>query len=113
LRAENAGSALSEESFQQSALTFNLQLGVGLNIPMAPPHWVRNGAGVSVSFSITFHTPDSERRSALHRFNSHIRRSGITPVAVGKSDLRDGAKYLAFQGLRFAARPLKLLGISR
>jgi cupin superfamily protein len=102
-----------QESFQQTAKTFDLQPGDGLHIPIAAPHWVKNGSGVSISFSITFHTPVSERRSALHRLNSHIRRIGITPVAVGKSDLRDGAKYLAFQGLRYAARPLKLLGRSR
>jgi hypothetical protein len=102
-----------QESFQETAVTFDLQPGDGVHIPIAAPHWVQNGNGVSVSFSITFHTPWSERRSALHRLNSHIRRIGITPVAVGKSDLRDGAKYLAFQGFRYAARPLKLLGRSR
>jgi hypothetical protein len=101
-----------QESFQETAMTFGLQPGDGVHIPIAAPHWVQNGNGVSVSFSITFHTPASERRSSLHRLNSHIRRIGITPVAVGKSDLRDGAKYLAFQGLRYAARPLKLLGRS-
>jgi hypothetical protein len=101
-----------QESFQKTATTFGLQPGDGVHIPIAAPHWVQNGDGVSVSFSITFHTPASERRSALHRLNSHIRRIGITPVAVGESELRDGAKYLAFQGLRYAARPLRLLGRS-
>jgi hypothetical protein len=102
-----------QDSYQKTATTFDLQRGDGVHIPIAAPHWVQNGPGVSVSFSITFHTPASERRSALHRLNSHIRRIGITPVAVGSSDLRDGAKYLAFQGLRYAARPLKLLARSR
>jgi hypothetical protein len=102
-----------QDSFQKTAIPFDLRPGDGVHIPIAAPHWVQNGTGVSVSFSITFHTPASERRSALHRLNSHIRRIGITPVAVGKSDLRDGAKYFAFQGLRYAARPLKLLGGSR
>jgi len=101
-----------QESFQKTAATFDLQPGYGLHIPIAAPHWVQNGNGVSVSFSVTFHTPASERRSALHRVNSHIRRIGLTPAAVGQSDLRDGAKYLAFQGLRYAARPLKLLARS-
>jgi len=102
-----------QDSYQKTATTFELQPGDGVHIPIAAPHWVQNGTGVSISFSITFHTPASEKQSALHRLNNHIRRIGITPVAVGSSDLRDGAKYLAFQGLRYAARPLKLLGISR
>ncbi|HET9130294.1 MAG TPA: cupin domain-containing protein, partial [Terriglobia bacterium] len=102
-----------QESFQRTAMTFDLQPGDGLHIPIAAPHWVRNGTGVSISFSITFHTPASERRSALYRLNNHIRGMGITPVAPGKSVLRDGAKYIAFQGLRYAAHPLKTLGRSR
>lgn len=102
-----------QDSFQKTARTFDLQPGQGLHIPIAAPHWVQNGTGVSVSYSITFHTPASEKKSALHRLNSHIRRIGITPAAVGKSEIRDGAKYLAFQGLRYAARPLKVLGRSR
>ena len=101
-----------QESFQQSAKTFALQPGDGVHIPIAAPHCVQNGNGVMFSFNITFHAPASGRRSALHCLNRHIRRIGITPVAVGKSDLRGGAKYLAFQGLRYAARPLKILGRS-
>jgi hypothetical protein len=98
-----------QDAFQKSATTFQLSGGIGLHIPVAAPHWVKNGNDVSVSFSITFHTPASERRSALYRANSHIRSLGLTPCAVGRSKLRDSAKYFVFEGLRHAARPLKKL----
>jgi hypothetical protein len=95
------------EHFDAAATVFELKPGDGLHIPIAAPHWVKNGDNVSVSFSITFQTPASEKRSALYRINSHIRKFGLKPKAVGTSQVRDGAKYFAFQGLRYAARMIR------
>jgi hypothetical protein len=96
-----------QRAFQASASTFDLTPGTGLHIPIAAPHWVKNGGRVSISFSITFHTPASERTSALYRVNNHIRSIGLAPRPVGQSAIRDSAKHLAFQSLRLAARPLQ------
>jgi len=41
------------------------------------PHWVKNGPEVSVSFSITFRTADSERRELLYKANAHLRKLGF------------------------------------
>jgi hypothetical protein len=97
------------EEFQQAATTFDLRAGDGLHIPIAAPHWVENGEAVSVSFSITFQTPAAERRSALYHINGRLRQLGLMPHAVGISQFRDSAKYLAVKGLRCAAYPLRML----
>ena len=72
--------------------TFDLSPGFGLHFPVTAPHYVRNGAEVSVSFSITFRTPDIERRSEVHNFNTYLRRCGLQPAPAGKYPLRDRLK---------------------
>ena len=52
------------------------------------------GGDVSVSFSITFRTPDIERRSDTHDFNAYLRRNGLKPVPLGKHPLRDLVKCI-------------------
>jgi hypothetical protein len=97
------------ESNQSRAEAFILSPGVGLHIPIAAPHWVKNGEGVSISFSITFRTGASEREAALYRFNSKLRARGLHPKPVHSSSLRDSMKLATYHGLRFALRPARML----
>jgi Cupin superfamily protein. len=76
---------------------FDLQPGQGLHFPVTYPHWVKNGDAVSVSFSITFRTPDLDRRRALYQANAGLREKGWNPWPVGKSYLRDEVIYNAFR----------------
>src|SRR5215510_5801327 len=55
-----------KEEYQQKASIFELTPGTGLHFPVVAPHWVRNGAEVSVSLSVTFRTPASERRRVVY-----------------------------------------------
>lgn len=97
------------ESNQSRAEAFVLSPGEGLHIPIAAPHWVKNGDNVSISFSITFRTSASEREAALYRFNSKLRARGLHPKPVHSSPLRDSIKLATYHGLRFALRPAKML----
>jgi len=74
--------------------TFDLSPGFGLHFPVTAPHYVRNGAEVSVSFSITFRTPDQERRSMVHIYNAFLRRRGLRPAPAGTHPGHDALKYL-------------------
>ena len=96
-----------DETYQRTATTFELQPGQGVHVPIAAPHWVKNGNDVSISFSITFQTPASERRATLYRLNGHIRKLGITPAPVGESNARDAIKFYFFQAGKRALRPLR------
>jgi Cupin-like domain len=93
------------DEFQASARTFELRPGLALHVPFASPHWVQNGAEVSISFSVTFNTHASMRTLHAHRLNARLRRWGVTPAPVGRSVLRDGVKQLVS---RVSAWPEKL-----
>ncbi|MFL6278014.1 MAG: cupin-like domain-containing protein [Blastocatellia bacterium] len=77
------------------AFVFELTPGRGLHFPVTAPHWVENGNGVSVSFSITFRTPASERRAVVYGVNAALRRRGWKPRPVGRSAMLDAMKYHA------------------
>lgn len=83
---------------------FALSPGDGVHVPFTAPHWVVNGGGVSVSFSITFQTPESRRRAIVHKVNAHLRKTGVHPMPPGHSTLRDTFKVLGFEALRKARR---------
>ncbi|WP_013629953.1 JmjC domain-containing protein [Rubinisphaera brasiliensis] len=79
---------------------FLLPAGQGLHFPVTFPHWVENSDEISISFSITFRTPDLDRRRALYRTNDRLRKMGLNPKPPGRNRLRDNACYHAFRACR-------------
>ena len=92
--------------FDQHAWVNELQPGDGLHFPVTYPHWVQNLNEVSISFSITFRTPDLDRRRTMYQINDRLRRMGMSPGEVGSRPLRDKVLYNGFRVLR----KLKLIG---
>jgi hypothetical protein len=88
----------------KSGWTFVLVPGAGLHFPATAPHYVRNGAEVSVSFSITFRTPDLRRRRLVHICNAFLRRRGMRPAPVGASPAMDRLKDLVSGAVSRASR---------
>ncbi len=86
--------------FQSRGQVFELTPGTGLHFPIAAPHWVKNGKDVSISFSITFRSRDSERRAAVRQFNSALRQRGFHPKPVGTSSVGDAVKYFSQRAMR-------------
>lgn len=82
-----------KDEYQSKGQLFELDPGTGLHFPLVAPHWVKNLDNVSVSFSITFRSKESERRATLHELNSRLRARGKNPSPVGQSRLTDTAKY--------------------
>lgn len=85
---------LKEEN-RERCWVYDLQPGQGLHFPVTYPHWVQNGDDVSISFSITFRTPDLDRRRAVFQFNHGLRRWGVSPTRYGASPGTDRWKYQA------------------
>lgn len=83
--------------YENAGWVFDLQSGQGLHFPVTYPHWVKNGNAVSVSFSITFRTPDLDKRRALYQMNGLLRENGFRPVGIGQNKLRDALFYTAFR----------------
>lgn len=81
----------------ETGWSYELQPGQGLHFPVTFPHWVKNGDAVSISFSITFRTPDLDRRRALYQVNGKLRQRGWTPTPVGQNLLRDALYYHMFR----------------
>ena len=98
-----------DQSLVSRSQTFVLKPGEGVHVPVNAPHYVQNGPEASVSFSITFRTPEGDRRSAVYQVNDKLRRLGLRPRAVGKAPLVDRAKYL---GYALYERAQKALGRS-
>ena len=94
------------DEFQQKAETFVLQSGDGVHVPVTAPHWVENGPEVSISFSITFQTRESERRGIIYRVNRWLRARGLTPTPAEVSGWRDRTKYFAYRVVRRVRRVL-------
>ncbi len=85
-----------DQSHAGSSKTFELAPGDGVHVPVNAPHYVLNGPQASVSFSITFRTPEGDRRSAVYQVNDRLRRFGLQPRPVGRTALVDRAKYLGY-----------------
>ena len=95
-----------KEEYQQNASIFELTPGAGLHFPVVAPHWVRNGDEVSISFSVTFRTPASERQRIVHCVNAGLRRRGLNPRPYGLAPLRDSTKFYALHAWRRAKKLL-------
>lgn len=93
-----------KDEYEAKSSVFELTPGVGLHVPVLAPHWVKNGDEVSISFSITFRTPASERWSIVNDVNVRLRRFGMQPTPFGCSRLRDSAKYQTYRALRRVKR---------
>ncbi|HLG14446.1 MAG TPA: cupin-like domain-containing protein [Blastocatellia bacterium] len=91
-----------KDEYHGKASVFEMTRGLGLHFPVTSPHWVQNGDEVSISFSITFQTPWSDRRAALYTANYGLRKLGINPAPVGNYPMRDSAKFFGFRVLRKA-----------
>jgi hypothetical protein len=91
-----------EEDQLSKGIRFDLNPGDGLHVPVTAPHYVEVGDRVSISLSITFRTPQADRRAIVYRVNSFLRRKGIAPAPYGRSRLRDSIKYNTFRALRRA-----------
>jgi hypothetical protein len=93
-----------DESRASEGRTFELSPGDGVHVPVNAPHYVKNGPEASVSFSITFRTPEGDRRSSVYRVNERMRSLGIAPRPVGQVPLIDRAKHLGYALLKRAQR---------
>ncbi|QDV05204.1 Cupin superfamily protein [Planctomycetes bacterium Poly30] len=98
LRADEASLAHAE--------TFVLKPGDGLHVPLHTPHFVRNGEGVSISFSVTFQTRASDAEHGVLWCNHKLRRIGLRPRPYGVSPGIDRLKHGVFGGLRGLKRLL-------
>jgi hypothetical protein len=88
-----------QNDYMARAQTFQLAPGQGIHVPNTMPHFVRNGSRVSISFSITFRTPDLYRKGEVYAFNGFMRSRGRVPRSFGSDPLRDSLKSIAWRAM--------------
>lgn len=95
-----------KDEFQSREDSLVLQPGDAIHVPIHAPHWVKNGPEVSISFSITFRSDQSQKNVRIHTLNGRLRGMGVSPKGLGKSALVDNSKDLL---VRTAIRAKKVL----
>lgn len=98
-----------KDEYQRKAAVFDLSAGFALHIPSTAPHWVRNNNAVSISFSVAYQTPMSDKAIALYCLNHDLRQRGWRPTPVGQSPVRDTLKLNAHRALTRTQRTLSAL----
>ena len=84
----------------EEPIAYDLTPGDGVYVPPNAPHWVINGGEVSVSLSITFRTPVTERGAVVHSMNRRLRKLNIKPRPPGEHLATDKAKFKVHRGLK-------------
>ncbi len=77
--------------------TFDLEPGDGVYVYPHAPHLVRNGPQPSISLSITWRTPETERVRRTNAVNHRMRRLRLNPSAPGTRPRADAVKAGALQ----------------
>jgi JmjC domain len=83
-----------------NAQRFVLEPGDGVHVPLNAPHWVKNFDEVSISFSITFNTGQSEFLNDVYAVNARLRKLRLSPDPPGAHPSGDKAKAALWRGLR-------------
>ena len=97
-----------QERYQERATVFELTPGYGIHIPTTDPHWIKNGARVSISFSNGFKTHASLRRGMIYNLNGRLRKMGLHPAPYGRGALRDTMKLQLVRALNRAHKWLNM-----
>ncbi|MCB2067883.1 MAG: cupin-like domain-containing protein [Erythrobacter sp.] len=89
------------DEFADFGLTFQLQPGDALFVPVMAPHFVQNGDAPSISLSITWRSEWSYAEADARAFNHLLRRHGMEPRAPRRWPASNMAKAI---GARIARR---------
>ena len=88
------------EQFAPAGATFSLSPGDAIYVPVKAPHFVRNGAQVSVSLSVTWRSEWSFAEADARGFNACLRTLGLTPRAPHRWPRGNALKSLAYRAIR-------------
>jgi oxalate decarboxylase/phosphoglucose isomerase-like protein (cupin superfamily) len=95
-----------QDSFAERGQAIDLNPGDAIHVPVKAPHWVQNGAEVSISLSITWRSDWSYAEADARGFNSLLRKTGFSPRTPAPYPARNMAKALAYRAVRRGRRVL-------
>lgn len=84
-----------DEAFRTRGKAVVLHAGDAIHVPVKAPHFVHNGAAVSISFSITWRSRRSIAEGELHSLNAMLRRRRLPQWPVTRRpESQHGARLL-------------------
>ncbi|WAT18840.1 cupin-like domain-containing protein [Aurantiacibacter sp. MUD11] len=86
-----------DESFAEHGITFQLEPGDAIYVPVMAPHYVRNGPQPSISLSITWRSEWSYAEADARAFNALLRKFGINPRPPKRWPAGNKAKAIAMR----------------
>lgn len=84
-----------DERFVEFGMTFPLEPGDALYVPVMAPHYVRNGPKRSISLSMTWRSHWSYEEADARAFNHLLRRLGLRPKPTRRWPKGNRAKALS------------------
>lgn len=89
-----------QESFATEGIPFALDSGEAVYVPVMAPHYVNNGAAVSISLSITWRSEWSFAEADARAFNGLLRKWGMNPKPPGRWPASNKGKAMAWRIVR-------------
>ena len=89
-----------KDEFEALGDPVSLGAGDAIYVPVKSPHWVKNGAEVSISLSVTWRSEWSYQEADARAMNHHLRGAGLTPSSPKRWPQSNLAKSVAFRALR-------------
>jgi Cupin-like domain len=89
-----------DDAYAGRGQRFDLVVGDGIYVPLMAPHWVQNGPGVSISFSVTWRSAATYREAEARAMNAILRNAGLTPRSPLRFPARNLAKSTGYRVLR-------------
>ncbi len=88
------------DEFAAKGEAVTLTPGEAIYVPVKAPHWVKNGASVSISLSITWRSEWSYEEADARGFNRVVRSFGVEPASPARYPARNRGKSLAYRAMR-------------
>lgn len=88
------------DDFAAKGNAVTLNPGEAIYVPVKAPHWVKNGAEVSISLSITWRSEWSYEEADARGFNHLMRRAGLRPARPLRYPKENKAKSLVYRAVR-------------
>jgi hypothetical protein len=88
------------DEIAEHGVTFRLEPGEAIYVPVMAPHHVKNGPAPSISLSITWRSEWSFAEADARAFNKLMRAWGFNPAPPGRWPARNRGKSIAWRVLR-------------
>ncbi len=89
-----------EPEFAAKGQPITIVPGEAIYVPVKAPHWVQNGAEVSISLSITWRSEWSYSEAEARSFNHLLRKTGMAPRSPAPWPSRNLGKSLSYRVVR-------------